>query len=125
MTAEELIRNASVNGAAAALNGGSLLLREGTTTRLTFALKATAFLAASGGSALLDVASPDMTATAVSSATVALDNYQFRTSADALALSGDVGALESGAEIEMNHPNVVIGDVVDMVDYELTQPAAA
>jgi hypothetical protein len=65
-----------------------------------------------------------MTATAASSATVALDNFEFRTSGGAVRLSGDIGALDSGAEIEMNHPDVVIGDIVEFEDYILTMPAS-
>lgn len=102
-----------------------MLFREGSTTRLTFSLKATAFAAAAAGDASLDVTSPTMSATAASSATAALDNYQIRTSGAAVRFSGDIGELGSGAEIEMNHPDVIIGDVVTVDEYTLSMPSGA
>lgn len=125
MIISDEVRNAIVNAAAALVNGGSMLYREGSTARLTFSLKATAFAAAAAGVAALDVATPTMSATAASTATVALDNYQLRTSGGLVRFSGDIGGLGSGAEIEMNHPDVVIGDIVTVDDYTLTQPSGA
>jgi hypothetical protein len=123
LSATEIL-NASVNAAAALLNSGTLLIRENTTTILSFALKAQAFAAASGGAALLDVASPAMSATGSASAT-AVNNYQFRTSGAAVRLSGSVGLPDSGAEIEINHVDVQLGDIVDMIDFELSMPPGA
>lgn len=125
MIISDEVRNAIVNAAAALVNGGTMLYREGSTARLTFALKTPAFGAAATGSADMDVTSPTMSATAASSAAVALDNYQILTSGAAVRYSGDIGGLGSGAEIEMNHTDVVIGDVVTVDDYTLTQPSGA
>lgn len=125
MIISDEVRNAIVDAAGALVNGGTMVFREGSTTRLTFSLKTPAFSAAASGSGALDVTSPTMSATAASSAASALDNYQIRTSGAAVRFSGDVGGIGSGADIEMNHPDVVIGDVVSMDDYTLTQPSGA
>ena len=119
MDIDEGTENAMLDAAAARVNGGDCLFREGSTTLLTFSLKATAFAAAAGGEAQLDVADPAMSAAASADATVALDNYQFRSSLAEVRLSGDIGAIGSGAEIEMNHPDVKQNDVVDMLDFML------
>ena len=125
MVISEEVQHAILNAAAALVNSGTMLFREGSTARLTFSLKSTAFAAAAGGEAALDVTSPTMSATAASSAAVALDNYQIRTSGAAVRFSGDIGEIGSGAEIEMNHPDVVIGDVVTVDDYTLSMPTGA
>jgi hypothetical protein len=119
------VRNALLNAGAALVNGGDILFLEGATPRLTFALKPVAFAPAAAGTAALDVASPTMSAAAASSATVAVDNYQFRTSGGLVRFSGDVGALGSGAEFEMNHPDVEIGDIATITSYVLTMPAGS
>lgn len=125
MIATEEITNACINAAAALLNGGTKVYREGTTTRATFNLKATAFAAAAGGQAALDVESPTMSATVASNAVVGLDNYQFLTSLGAVRLSGDIGDLDSGADIEMNHRDVLVGDVITVDDFVLTMPTGS
>lgn len=122
MLISEEVRNALLNAGTALLNGGDFLFREGTTTIFDFALKATAFAAASGGDAALDVTSPVMTATASASVAEALDNYQLRTSGGLVRMSGDIGEIDSGAEIEMNHVDAIIGDVCTVDSFVLTMP---
>lgn len=116
------VRNAIVNAAAALVNSGSMLFREGSTTLLTFALKAQAFGGAAAGSANMDVTSPTMSAEATADAVDELDNYQIRTSGAAVRFSGSVGGIGSGAEIEVSHPDVVEGDQIIINVYTLTQP---
>lgn len=123
MVIDDEVRNAAVDAAAARVNGGTKRYKEGSTTRLTFSLKSPAFLPASGGSAQLDVTSPTMSATAASSATTALDNYEICNSSGAVKFSGDIGAVDSGAEVEMNHPDVQVGDVATVDDFVITMPA--
>lgn len=119
------VQNAMLNAAAALVNGGDMLFREGTSTLLTFSLKNPAFDSADGGSAELDVTSPTMSATATGSASTALDNYQIRTSGGSVRFSGTIGEVDSGADIEMNHPDVELGDVCTVVDYTLTMPSSS
>lgn len=125
MIISDEVRNALLNAGAALVNGGDIQFLEGPTARLTFALKPVAFAPAAAGTAALDVASPAMSATAASSAVVAIDNYQIRTSTGAVRMSGDVGAIGSGAEFEMNHPDVEVGDVATITSYVLTMPAGS
>lgn len=125
MIISEEVQNAILNAAAALLNGGTKVYREGSTTRATFTLKATAFSPAAAGSASLDVTDPTMSATAASSADVALDNYQLLTSGGEVRMSGDIGEIGSGAEIEMNHPDVIVGDVITVDDFVLTMPSGS
>lgn len=125
MIISDEMRNLIVDAATAALNGGALVFREGSTTRMTFAIKSPAFGSADEGSAALDTTSPTMSATAASNAVEALDNYQFLTSGGAVRISGDIGDIDSGAEIEMNHRDVLVGDVATMDDYTLTMPSGA
>lgn len=125
MIISDEVRNAINDAAAALVNGGTMIFREGSTARLTFNLKTPAFGASAAGQAAMSVTSPTMSATAASNATVALDNYQIRTSGGAVRFSGDIGALGSGAEIEMNHPDVKLGDVVTVDSFVLTMPAGS
>lgn len=123
MQVDDEIRNATVDAAAAILNGGSAVFLEDATPLLTFALKAQAFNAAAAGAALLDTADPLMTATATGDAAVALNTCEFRTALGAVKATLTVGAVGSGAEITMNHPNVIQNDVVDFDNFELSMPA--
>lgn len=125
MLISDEVRNALLNAGTALVNGGDMLFRESTTTIFDFALKATAFGAAAAGNAALDVASPAMTATASASVVEALDNYQIRTNGGLVRMSGDIGELGSGAEIEINHVDAIIGDVCTIDEYILTMPAGA
>lgn len=125
MIISEEVQNALLDAATALVNGGDMLFREGSTALLTFALKTPAFSTAALGAADLDVTAPTMSATASADATVAIDNYQIRTSGGAVRFSGDVGADGSGAEFEMNHPDVKLGDVVTIDGFSLTMPAGS
>lgn len=122
MIISEEVQNAILDAAAALVDGGTMLFREGSTARLTFDLKSPAFSAAASGQAALDVTSPTMSASAASNATVALDNYQLRTSGGAVRFSGDIGEVDSGAEFELNHPDVKLGDVVTVDSFTLSMP---
>ena len=125
MIISDEVCNALCDTAGALVNGGTMLFREGSNTRVTFSLKTPAFSPASAGDANMDVASPTMSATAASNAAVALDNYQIRTSGGAVRFSGDVGETGAGTEIEMNHVDVKTGDVVTVDEYTLSMPTGA
>lgn len=124
MVVTEEIQNAALDAALALLNGGDLLFREGGTTRVTFSLQNPAFAAASGGEADLDVSAP-MTASATSSATAELDNYQFRTSGGLVRMSGSISGLAGAGEFKMNHPNVELNDVVTVTGFTVSIPTGA
>lgn len=122
MNADETMRNAALDGALALLNGGSLVFLEGPTVRVTFTLASPACAAASGAEAELDVSGP-LQGTAASSATVALDGYEFRTSLGVARATGGVGAIGSGEDIEINHPDVLINDVIQVSGYTFSMAA--
>lgn len=128
MLLQAISRNASVNGRTALVNGGTLRLREGSTTICDIPLAATAFDAASAGAATArggDGTNPigagnPLTAAATADATTGIDNYQVLTSGAALAWEGDVGA-----EMTLSATIVGTGVNINVTSWTHSQPAGS
>jgi hypothetical protein len=86
------------------INGGSVLLREGTTTIATIVLPNPAFGGASNGIATANAITPVNASASTSGSGV--DNYQVRDDANAVKWSGTVGESGSGADMIIQNVNV-------------------
>lgn len=121
-------RNDSVDARTARADGGTLRLRQGSTTICDIDLATQAFEAASSGSAAArggDDANPigsgnPLTGTASADATTGIDNYQVLNSSAGLEWEGDVGA-----EMTLSATIVGTGTEISVTSWTHSQPAGS
>lgn len=121
-------RNASVDGRTALANSGKLKIRAGSTVLATFTLPATAFNAASAGSATArggDGTNPIGAGNPLSvnaGAAGTADNYQVTTGADVLLWDGSVG--QGSGDLSLDNTNIANGQAVKVTAWTHSQPAS-
>lgn len=118
------LRNALAEAVRSAVNGGasnsSIVMRDGSTTAVTFDLGGTPFGAASSGIITLD----GVPISAVASASVTeLDNFQLKDGDGTTQITGSITAVGMGGDIEVTNVNVANGQ--DCSLESLTYEAAA
>lgn len=119
ITLETTTRQAATAAAVALANGGTLRIRNSSTTRVDIPLEAVAFDVASGvatargtdGTNPIGSGNP---LTGTSATTGAWDNYQVRSSADVLLWSG------TSADLTLS----TVGDTVSITSWTFTVPAS-
>lgn len=131
LTLQTAVRNASCDAECAFANGGHLVLRAGSTTLATIALAATAFEAAGtsapgvarlkggNGTTFISVGNPvAFTGVAAGDA----DNYQIRTSADALAWAGTISGTAGTGDMKLDNVTVAISQLGSLTAFSHTVP---
>jgi hypothetical protein len=119
VTLEASARNAAVDAVTALTNGGSVQFQTSADAEVaTLPLSATAFGAATGGTATANAITSDTNA-----AGGTISKAVFRTSADAAVFTVTVTATGGGGTIELSSTTIGAGDTVALSSYTHTQPA--
>jgi hypothetical protein len=117
------VRNALADLIASTLLTGSaqeaqVVLRQGTTTIVTFDLAATPFGAASSGT----ITANTMPRTASATASGIVDNFQLKDQAGTVILTGTVTATGGGGDIEVSNTNIASGQDCSLESLTYTAP---
>jgi hypothetical protein len=117
------VRNALANLIASTLLTGSaqeaqVVLRQGSTTIVTFDLAATPFGAASSGT----ISANTMPRTASATASGIVDNFQLKDQAGTVVLTGTVTATGGGGDIEVSNTNIASGQDCSLESLTYTAP---
>ena len=118
ITLENNARNAAVDAIAALHNSGTLEFQTSADAEVaTVTFSATAFGAATGGSATANTITPDSSATGGTTT-----KFVTKTSASAIIATGTVGT--SGTDIIIDNTDVAPGVTVDLTSLTLSVPAS-
>lgn len=115
------LRSALAETVRSAINGGasnsSLVLRDGSTTAVTFDIGATPFGAASSGIITLGGVPIDQ---AASASVTELDNFQLKDGDGTTQITGSITAVGMGGDIEVTNVNVANGQdcTLESMTYE-------
>lgn len=113
-------KNASVAARTALVDGGTLRIRNGTTTLCDITLGTPSFGAPSGGSAT--ASGLPLSGTAVAGTATAADNYQVLTSGAALRWAGTVSGVGGGGDCQLVSNSITSGETVEVDSWTHAQP---